>query len=389
MQSTPASLPVFLPMQSSLFDAYPPDPQLRVSVVIPARNEASHLEQALNALRSQRQCNGTSVPTSTYEVLLLLNNCTDHSVAVGQSYQQRYPDFPLRIAVVHLPPDKANVGTARRMLMDAACRRLRQVGQPDGIIASTDADTIVDAHWIDQIRAEIKRGCEVVGGRILTCPDGKLVRLNHLRDVTYRMLIAQLEAHLDPQPADPWPRHFQHFGASLALTCAAYERVGGLPNVPHLEDEALYRALLRTDTPIRKSPQVRVTTSTRTLGRVDVGFSEQLRYWEALNETSRCQLVEAPRAIHQRLLNRHRLRRIWQERHISQAADALTRIATELLVDADWLVCQLNQATYFGQLWENVESRQATGPWASYWQPVPVKTAISELRVLIQSLGAA
>ncbi len=388
MQFTPASLSVLLPLQSVLFDAYLPDPQLRVSVVIPARNEANHLEQALNALRNQRQRNGVSVPMSTYEVLLLLNNCTDHSVAVAQAYQERYPDFPLYVAAVHLPPDKANVGTARRMLMDAACWRLRQVGQPDGIIASTDADTMVDAYWIDQIRAEIEQGCEVVGGRILTCPDGRLVRLNHLRDVTYRMLIAQLEACLDPQPADPWPRHFQHFGASLALTCAAYERVGGLPNVPHLEDEALYRALLRTDTPIRKSPQVRVTTSTRTLGRVDVGFSEQLRYWEALNETSQCQLVEAPQAIYQRLLNRHRLRKIWQTRHASQPADALTRIATDLLIDADWLGNQLNQATYFGQLWEDIENRQATGSWASYWQPVPVKTAISELRELIHSLRA-
>ena len=387
MQCTPAPLSILLPRQSSLFDTCLPDPQLHVSVVIPARNEANHLEQALNALRNQRQRNGASVPASTYEVLLLLNNCTDHSVAVAQAYQQRYPDFPLYVAIVHLPTDKANVGTARRMLMDAACWRLRQVGRPNGIIASTDADTMVDAYWIDQIRAEIERGCEVVGGRILTCPDGRLVRLNHLRDVTYRMLIAQLEACLDPQPADPWPRHFQHFGASLALTCAAYERVGGLPNVPHLEDEALYRALLRTDTPIRKSPQVRVTTSTRTLGQVDVGFSEQLRYWEALNETSQSQLVEAPQAIYQRLLNRHRLRTIWQKRHAGQPADALTRIATDLLVEADWLGYQLNQATYFGQLWEDIENRQATGSWASYWQPVPVKTAISELRLLVHSLA--
>ena len=388
MQFTPASLSVLLSLKSALFDAYLPDPQLRVSVVIPARNEAGNLEPALDALRNQRQHNGASVPMSTYEVLLLLNNCTDHSVAVAQAYQQRYPDFPLRVAVVLLPPDKANVGTARRMLMDAAYGRLLQAGRPEGIIASTDADTIVDANWIDQIRAEIERGCEVVGGRILTYPDGRLVRLNHLRDVTYRMLVAQLEACLDPQPADPWPRHFQHFGASLALTCAAYERVGGLPNVPHLEDEALYRALLRTDTPIRKSPRVRVTTSTRTLGRVEVGFSEQLRYWEALNETSQCQLVEAPQAIYQRLLNRHRLRAIWQKRHVSQLVDTLPPIAAELMVDAAWLSSQLNQATYFGQLWENIEGRQATGPWASYWQPVPVKKAISELRLLIHSLNA-
>ena len=162
------SLSVLLPLKSTLFDTYLPDPQFcGFLVVIPARNEANHLEQALNALRNQRQRNGVSVSMATYEVLLLLNNCTDDSAAVAQAYQQRHPDFPLRLAVVHLPADKANVGTARRMLMDAACQRLLQVGRPDGIIASTDADTIVDAYWIDQIRAEIRQGCEVVGGRIL------------------------------------------------------------------------------------------------------------------------------------------------------------------------------------------------------------------------------
>ncbi len=191
----------------------------------------------------------------------------------------------------------------------SGCWRL--AGQ-HGIIASTDADTIVDSHWIDQIRAEIKQGCEVVGWPYSYSSRWELVRLNHLRDVMYRMLVARLEAHLDPQPFDPWPRHFQHFGASLALTCAAYERVGGLPSVPYLEDEALYRALLRTDTRIRKSPHVRVITSTRTKGRVEVGFSEQLRYWEKLNATSQSQLVEAPAAIYKRLQNRRLLRKIWQ-----------------------------------------------------------------------------
>lgn len=351
---------------------------------MPARNEADHLEQALNALRHQRKVDGTPISGRTYEVLVLLNNCTDQSVAIAQRYQQRYPAFPLRIATIQLPPEKANVGTARRLLMDEAYRRLLQVGRPHGIIASTDSDTIVDSYWIDQIQAEISKGCEVVGGRILTRPDGNPVRINHLRDVMYRMLKARLEAHLDPISFDPWPRHFQHFGASLALTCAAYKRVGGLPNVPHLEDEALYTALVRTDTRIRKSPHVRVTTSTRMQGRVAVGFSEQLRYWESLNQASQCQLVEAPGAIVQRLRNRNRLRVIWQNHRSEPVWVELQTIASELLIDPDWLQHQLSQAGYFGQLWERVEKQMAAGEWATRWQPVPIAVAISELRVYLR-----
>lgn len=385
MQSTLHPLPVSAFPQPALFDTCPPDTQLQVSVIIPAKNEAQHLEATLNALRKQRHLDGTPIPERTYEVLLLLNNCTDHSLNVVQQYQHRYPTFPLRLAVVQLPPHRANVGTARRLLMDAAHHRLVQVGRPHGIIASTDADTIVDSHWIAQIRSEIRRGCEAVGGRILTYPDGKRVRMNHLRDVTYRMLIARLEAYVDPLPFDPWPRHFQHFGASLALTSAAYERIGGLPNVPYLEDEALYQALLRTDTHIRKSPNVRVTTSTRTFGRVEVGFSEQLRYWEALNEKRQCQLVEAPGAIYQRLQNRRRLRIIWQSRLAAWPLADLHRIAADLMIDSDWLCEQVASSIYFGQLWENIEARMHTGAWTSCWAPVPIQTAIVELRSLLRS----
>lgn len=386
--SAPLSAPAPLPLwkQPTLFETDPPDSQLCISVIVPARNEADHLEYALNALRRQRHVDGTPLSERVYEVLLLLNNCTDQSAAVAQRYQRRYPTFPLRISTIQLPPERANVGTARRLLMDEAYRRLLQVGRPQGIIASTDSDTIVDPYWLDQIQAEISRGCEVVGGRILTRPDGSPVRVNHLRDVTYRMLKARLEAHLDPVSFDPWPRHFQHFGASLALTCAAYKRVGGLPNVPHLEDEALYTALVRTDTRIRKSPHVRVTTSTRTQGRVAVGFSEQLRYWESLNQNNQSQLVEAPGAIIQRLRNRNRLRVIWQNHLAASVSAELQAIASELLIDPDWLQHQLNQGSYFGQFWEGVEKQMAAGDWAAYWQPVPISVAISELRLYLRTM---
>ena len=378
---SPAIAPLSAPIYwQPIFEKDTPDSQLLISVIIPARNEADYLEYALNALRNQRHVDGTPISERTYEVLVLLNNCTDQSVAVAQCYQKRHPAFPLRISTIQLPPEKANVGTARRLLMDAAYRRLLQVGRPQGIIASTDSDTIVDRYWISQIQAEINRGYEAVGGRILTRPDGNPVRVNHLRDVTYRMLKAQLESHLDPLSFDPWPRHFQHFGASLALTCAAYKRVGGLPDVPHLEDEALYTALVRTDTRIRKSPHVRVTTSTRMQGRVAIGFSEQLRCWDAQNQANQCQLVEAPDVIICRLRNRNRLRVVWQNHLTKPVSVELQRIASELLIDADWLRHQLKQAPYFGQLWVAVETQMATSKWASYWPPVPIALAINKLR---------
>lgn len=366
-----------------LFDT-PISAQLRISVIVPVRNEAHHLTQTLDALRQQQRPNGEPVPSFSYEVLLLANNCTDRSYDVALRYSQRYPHFPLRIAQIQLPPSQANIGTVRRLLMNEACRRLMSVGDAGGIIASTDGDTVVDKHWLHYIGTEITQGCDAVGGRILTHPNDNPVRLFHLRDVMYRSLIARAEALIDPCVHDPWPRHFQHFGASIAVTCAAYQRAGGLPAKPFLEDEAFYRALLRVDAKVRQSPHVRVYTSARMKGRVAVGFSEQLRYWSNMNRSQQCQLVESAEAIVTRLSARQALRSYWHRRgERSASVDELNHIAKTLLISPQWLSNEVDAHAYFGQLWEKIEKKIATGRWAKLWGPVPITDAIRDLRTYV------
>ncbi|QJW90063.1 glycosyltransferase family 2 protein [Spirosoma taeanense] len=369
-----------LPLHPCLFAQPLPAPQLLLTVVVPVRNEAHHLTQTLDALRRQQDPHGQPLPPAHYEVLLLANNCTDRSYAIARQYQRQFPDFPLHVAQIALPDHQANVGTVRRLLMDEAYRRLMSLDKPQGIIASTDGDTIVDPQWVYQTLQEIANGNDAVGGRILTRPDGSPVRINHLRNVTYRTLIARAESILDPCPHDPWPRHFQHFGASLAVTCAMYRRAGRLPMVPHLEDEAFYRALLRADAKVRKSPHVRVFTSTRLQGRVAVGFSEQLRYWNGLNRTGQYQVVEPSEAVLIRLRNRHRLRICWQAGGQVPTHELLGSIATALGIPETWLRKEFRKYGCFGELWERVEQQMAVGRWSARWQPVPITTAIAGLR---------
>lgn len=373
----------------SLFSAIAPSSALQISVIVPVRDEADQLIQTLDALRRQVDADEQPIRPGCYEVLLLANNCTDGSYELAERYQLRHPTFPLRTAQIQLPPRQANIGTARRLLMDAACDRLLSVGRPNGIIASTDGDTVVDSQWLYHIMTEVTNGCDAVAGRILAQDGNGPARLFHLRDVTYRQLIAQAESLLDPSTHDPWPRHFQHFGASLAVTCRAYLRAGRLPDVPHLEDEALYRALLRTDAKVRKSPQVKVFTSTRLRGRVAVGFSEQLRYWTQMHDDQRVQLAEPPNALVIKFCNRHRLRLLWQQRHTVVLTPALTTVARELGISADWLRQQLPVCEYFGQLWEKVEVRIAHEHGPDRWPPVPITEAIQELRAYLRSLTSA
>lgn len=170
----------------------------------------------------------------------------------------------------------------------------------------------------------------------------------------------------------------------MAVTCTAYLRAGGLPNVPHLEDEALYRALLRTDTRIRKSPQVRVFTSTRLNGQATVGFSEQLRYWHRQNEQQHHQLAEPAAGIIDRLRCRHQLRTLWQTYYQSQPdtralSQQLDQLAGGLYLCTGWLHQLLGQCRYFGECWEQVEQKIGTR-WATTYPPVSIVQAITDLR---------
>ncbi len=254
-----------------------------VRVIIPARNEAVTIEPTLHALRRQFDFDGAPLDPGRYDVTVLANNCDDRTADVVRSYRDRYPAFRLRVREVTFPDEQANIGAARRMLFDEACARFES-DRVDGIVASTDADTSVDPNWIAATLEEFAAGAEAVGGRIVLSPEGleslgPILRKLHLRDTGYRILLANLEALIDPQLCDPYPRHHQHFGASLAVRVSTYRRAGGIPNVVALEDMAFYNRLERIDARVRHSPRARVTTSGRREGRVEMGLSTQLVEW--------------------------------------------------------------------------------------------------------------
>ena len=55
-------------LASNLFNIIPPSPRLKLSVILPVRNESENLIQTLDALRNQRDSAGLRVPYSHYEV---------------------------------------------------------------------------------------------------------------------------------------------------------------------------------------------------------------------------------------------------------------------------------------------------------------------------------
>jgi hypothetical protein len=280
-----------------------------LTIVIPVRDEEATLPATLAAIAGQVDTDGQPLDPDLFDIILLVNNATDRSAAVASAFGTAHPALALHVVEVDLPEDEAHVGRARRLLMDTAAARL----PANGVIATTDADTVVAPDWVAMTLAEFSNGVDVVTGRILVDPAGfaeqpVAARLFHLRDVTYRALVTELEARLDPDPFDPWPRHFQHFGPSIAVTVDAYRRAGGMPPLPSLEDVAFYDRLRHIGARIRHSPAVRVVTSARPEGRTGFGFAVQLRLWAEMAAREEPFLVESLPAILARIERRPAVR---------------------------------------------------------------------------------
>ena len=277
-------------------------PLCRASVIVPARNEQASLSATLDALAAQRDEADRPIDPHTFEVLLLLNNCTDDSLAVAKGWKGLHPNFSLHIFERTLPRGQAHVGTARRLLMDTAWHRLQRSDSSVRAILSTDSDTLVDPHWIANTLAALVRGADAVGGVIYLKPGEhsslpRGARIGYQRDRRYQRLVAELEDLLDPQLGDPWPRHLEHFGASLACTTQAYKNAGGMPPVTPLEDIAFVNALRCTNARIRHEPSVAVYTSARLDGRADIGLSHQLRIWQRMADENTVHYVPSAAAL--------------------------------------------------------------------------------------------
>jgi len=236
---------------------------LRAVVVIPARDEAARVGRCLRALAAQRE-----LAPGAFEVVLVLDRCTDATAAVARATAVRHP---VPLTVVESPG--RGVGAARRFGMDLAHARLEAAGAPDGLIACTDADTEVDPRWLAAQLRLVAAGAHAVGGRIeldpaeaMALPAGALA----LREARARARLRAVRAE------DAAAEHHFFSGASMSVTAGAYRVVGGLEPLEALEDERLARRLAANRLKVVRSDAVRVRTSARTEGRAPRGLAHDL-----------------------------------------------------------------------------------------------------------------
>jgi glycosyltransferase involved in cell wall biosynthesis len=362
-----------------------PDSACETCVVVPVRDEAELLESSLSALLHQVDFQEKRIDPSRYEVIVLANNCRDHSAAIARQFGHMHPEFRLHVVERNLDPADAYIGRVRQLLTDEAYRRLMSLRRRRGVIASTDGDTQVAPSWIAATQYEIGQGADAVGGRILTDPLSlaqlsPAVRWRYWRSVYYHHLKVKLESCLDADLINPWPRHHQNYGASLAFTAEIYEKAGGMPNVRSPEDVAFCKALARVNTRFRHSPRVRVMTSARQIGRTDIGFANQLAQWSVEEQPY---LVESLGALETRFRTRRQLRILWEKaiNGCQTQVEAVSLAAHTLGISGYWLLNELRQASTFGVLMERIEQQQEReGVWESRWAMVELEPAIASLR---------
>ena len=237
-------------------------------MVVPARNEEALIDSCLTALAKQE-----GISAEEYEVLLVLDRCTDATEARALEVAAQHPVLRLRL----LEGPGRGAGHARRMGMEEAYARLLSLGRPDGLIASTDADTVVAPDWLSAQLAAASRGARAIGGRIELRDDGDLAEdVAGWHAEQGRLRQRELLAGLDSADGPLRAEHWQFSGASLALTASAYSEIGGLEPRAALEDEYLERALSRCGIPIERPLSVRVATSARLVGRANRGLARDL-----------------------------------------------------------------------------------------------------------------
>jgi Glycosyl transferase family 2 len=320
-------------------------PLPRTVVAIPAKNEAERIGACLFALA------GLTVKPAA--VVVLANNCTDGTVQVARALSAGMP-YQLLIDVHTFPPPSANAGSARRM----AAQHAADLAGGNGVVLTTDADAVVAGNWIERNLLALSAGADLVCGRVTLARTEAALIPSHLHaddalECELTELLDRIADRLDPDPADPWPRHTETAGASLAVTVAAFDRVGGIPALAFGEDRAFVQALASMDASIRHDPTVAVTVSGRTVGRASGGMADTIRRRiQRQDEFTDCNLEPATDA-YRRIDFRRRVRMAWQKPSRMRAIS--TELAADLGIAAPTLQLMLRQR-HFGAAWAAVQA---------------------------------
>jgi hypothetical protein len=302
-----------------------------------------------------------------------LNNCVDGTAARVRAVVPLL-GVPCEMIECTLRGDEATAGFARSLALRLAGESL----SGSDVLMTTDADGQVDPLWLFENLRGFQAGAYAVCGRAEIDPEEALQipeRLHRDDALECRLvaLLDEIEWLLDPDPHDPWPRHTQHSGASIAVTASAWRRVGGIPAVPSGEDRAFVAALRLADMRIRHAPEVRVRVSGRISGRARGGMADTIRRRMVLQDEFTDETIEPAADRWRRVALRAQARAAWGGGGVS---------CHTLAAALDLSACAVDAALslpYFGQAWAALQRAAVLSPRRVRFVDLSAEIATAEL----------
>ena len=306
---------------------------------IPVKNEEAQIGACLQSLYSQTR--------ALDRLVLLLNDCTDSTADICRQFQRRF--HGIEIHEVTLKGPLASAGEARRRALELAGGNGREA-----IILTTDADAVLPPSWVEQNVWEIAAGADAVCGMAeIHLQDAAMIpRALHEDDRRETFLLSILDemmSILAPDRFDPWPRHQQQSGASIAVRSSALDFAGGPPRVTSGEDRALIEQLRLIDARVRHAPGISVQVSGRLEGRAAGGMAETIKRRLVCQDDLTDATLEPAVDAYRRAMARASLLAAW-----GQKIDGMD-LARDLLIDPGEMRTILH-AEFFGRAWNRLQA---------------------------------
>jgi hypothetical protein len=211
-----------------------PDKDTGIIVVIPAFNEPD----INDTLSSLAEC---TEPCCKTEVLIIINAPEDSgsdrfegnilTEERIESWRKQNTDYFFRLYYFNIGQPNINqwgVGLARKSGMDEAIRRFEYINNPDGIIASLDADCRIEKNYFvclfeELLKKKERKACSVYFEHSFNG--------NRFKPVIYRS-IALYELHLryyfQALKFTGFPYVHHTIGSAIAIKASAYVKAGGM-----------------------------------------------------------------------------------------------------------------------------------------------------------------
>ena len=245
----------------SEFDAIPAN-DTGLIVVIPVYREREYLFHTLDALLRCKK------PAMAVEVILVFNSSDqDGELVVAEQkataqlvrerFFCRFPEWfkPLIIEAYQLPRKHFGAGLARKIGLDAAVSHYAALNNPDGVIVTLDADTLVQDNYLQKIRLWFEDDKRNGASLFFEHP----VEGDEFPASIYEGIVKyelHLRYYLLALRSAGFPYAFHTMGSAMAFRALAYARIGGMPRKQAGEDFYFLQKLI----PLRHFGEINETT---------------------------------------------------------------------------------------------------------------------------------